>query len=75
MTSGLETCPVRAGATGALESRGLLIYSFEGWLGREPTNSADVNKTGASSCHPATALLIRGSKPDPRRVRTDAPDQ
>jgi hypothetical protein len=31
-------------------------------------------KTGALSCHPATALLIRGSKPDPRRVRTGAPD-
>jgi hypothetical protein len=31
-------------------------------------------KAGALSCHLATALLIRGSKPDPRRVRTGAPD-
>jgi hypothetical protein len=60
---------MRAGATGALESRGLLISSFEGRPDREPTNSADVKKTGAPSCYPTTALLIRGSKPDPRRVR------
>jgi hypothetical protein len=32
-------------------------------------------KSGALSCRPATTLLIRGSKPDPRRVRTGAPDQ
>jgi hypothetical protein len=32
-------------------------------------------KSWAPSCHPATALLIRGLKPDPRRVRTSAPDQ
>jgi hypothetical protein len=32
-------------------------------------------KSEAPSCHPTTALLIRGSKPDPRRVRTGAPDQ
>jgi hypothetical protein len=36
---------------------------------------ADVKKTRTPSCHPATALLMRGSKPDPRRVRTGAPDQ
>jgi hypothetical protein len=30
---------------------------------------------GAPSCHSAVALLIRGSKLDPRRVRTGAPDQ
>jgi hypothetical protein len=65
---------MRAGATGALESRGLLISSFEGRLGREPTDPADATKTGAPSRHPATALLIRGSKPDPRRVRTGAPN-
>jgi hypothetical protein len=29
---------------------------------------------GALSCHSATTLLIRGSKPDPRRVRTGALD-
>jgi hypothetical protein len=35
----------------------------------------DVKKTETPSSHPATALLIRGSKPDPRRVRTGTPDQ
>jgi hypothetical protein len=34
-----------------------------------------MQKSGAPSCHPATTLLIRGSKPDPRRFRTGAPDQ
>jgi hypothetical protein len=29
---------------------------------------------GAPRCHPVTALLNRGSKPDPRRVQTGAPD-
>jgi hypothetical protein len=46
-----------------------------GRLDHEPTNPADVKKTGATSCHPAMALLIRGSKPDPRRVRTGALDR
>jgi hypothetical protein len=55
--------------------RRIIDQQLEGRLGREPTNPADVTKTGAPSCHPATALLIRGSKPDPRRVRTGAPDQ
>jgi hypothetical protein len=36
---------------------------------------ANVKKTETPSCHPAMALLIRGSKPDPRRVRTGAPYQ
>jgi hypothetical protein len=36
---------------------------------------ADVTKTGTPNCHPAMALLIRCSKPDPRRVRTGAPDR
>ena len=31
-------------------------------------------KDGAAQAPPRTALLIRGSKPDPRRVRTGAPD-
>jgi hypothetical protein len=48
---------------------------LKGRLGREPTNPADATKMGAPSYHPATVLLIRGSKPDPRRVRTGAPDQ
>jgi hypothetical protein len=46
-----------------------------GWPDHEPTNPADVKKDGATSCHPVMALLIRGSKPDPRRVRTGAPDR
>jgi hypothetical protein len=32
-------------------------------------------KSGAPSCHPVVALLITGSKPDPQRVRTGAPDR
>jgi hypothetical protein len=47
---------------------------LEGRLGREPMNPADATKTGAPSSDPAMALLIRGSKPSPRRVRTGAPD-
>jgi hypothetical protein len=31
-------------------------------------------RDGAAQAPPRTALLIRGSKPDPRRVRTGAPD-
>jgi hypothetical protein len=34
-----------------------------------------MQKFGAPNCHPAVALLIRGSKPDPRRVQTGAPDR
>jgi hypothetical protein len=48
---------------------------LKGWFNKAPMSPADVKRTGAPSCHPATALLIRGSKPDPRRVRTGAPDQ
>jgi hypothetical protein len=32
-------------------------------------------KHGAAQAPPRTALLIRGSKPDPRRVRTGTPDR
>jgi hypothetical protein len=41
----------------------------------DPSSLADAKKSEAPSCHPATALLIRGSKPYPRRVRTGAPDR
>jgi hypothetical protein len=34
-----------------------------------------MQKVGAPSCHPAVALLIRGSKPDPRRVQTGTPNR
>jgi hypothetical protein len=46
-----------------------------GRFDRRPPESCRCKKSGAPSCHPATALLIRGSKPNPRRVRTGAPDQ
>jgi hypothetical protein len=36
---------------------------------------ADVTKMGAPSYQPAMALLICGSKPDPRRVQTGASDR
>jgi hypothetical protein len=48
---------------------------IEGQLGYDPSRPADVNKMGAPNYHPTMALLIRGSKPDPRRVRTGAPDR
>jgi hypothetical protein len=46
---------------------------FEGWHGQGPSKPADA-KDGSTRLLPRTALLIRGSKPDPRRVRTSAPD-
>jgi hypothetical protein len=48
---------------------------LKGWFDRALMSPADVKKTGAPSCYPAMALLIRGSKSNPRRVRTGAPDQ
>jgi hypothetical protein len=57
------------------QSQRITDLQLEGWLGHDPTNPADVTKTGVLSHHPVMALLIRGSKPDPRRVRTGAPDQ
>jgi hypothetical protein len=41
--------------------------------GHGPSKPADA-KDGVTWLLPRTALLIRGSKPDPRRVRTGAPD-
>jgi hypothetical protein len=55
--------------------RRITDQQLEGQLGHEPTNPSDVPKMGAPSCHLATTLLIGGSKPDPRRVRTGALDQ
>jgi hypothetical protein len=46
---------------------------FEGWHDRGPSKPADA-KGGSTQLLPRTALLIRGSKPDPRQVRTGAPD-
>jgi hypothetical protein len=36
-----------------------------GRFDREPPSLADVERRGAPCCHPAAALLIRGSKPNP----------
>jgi hypothetical protein len=46
---------------------------YEGWHGQGPLKPADA-KDGSTQLPPRTALLIRGSKPDPRWVRTGAPD-
>jgi hypothetical protein len=54
----------------------ITVQQLEGRPNREPMSLADVKKTGgAFRCHPATALLIRGVEPNPRRVRTGASDQ
>jgi hypothetical protein len=55
--------------------RRITDQQLKGQFDRAPMSPVDVKKTGAPSCHPATALLIRGSKPNPRRVRTGAPNQ
>jgi hypothetical protein len=55
--------------------RRITDQQLEGRLSREPTNSVDGNKTEAPSCYPAMALLIKGSKRDPRSIPTGAPDQ
>jgi hypothetical protein len=46
---------------------------FEIWRGQGSLKPVDA-KDGSTWLLPCTALLIRGSKPDPRRVRTGAPD-
>jgi hypothetical protein len=46
---------------------------FRGWRGQGPSKPADA-KDGGTWLLPRTTLLIRGSKPDPPRVRTGAPD-
>jgi hypothetical protein len=46
---------------------------FEDRHGQGPSKPADA-KDGSTPLLPRTALLIRGSKPDPRQVRTGAPD-
>jgi hypothetical protein len=44
-------------------------------LARPDPLTAANEKDGATQAPPRTALLIRGSKPDPRRVRTGASDR
>jgi hypothetical protein len=72
-TSGLEARSAQTGARGALDLQKLLISGSRAARLRT-LETCRCEKSGAPSCHPATALLIRGSKPDPRRVRTGAPD-
>jgi hypothetical protein len=71
-TSGLETRLKQTGTTGALDSRELLISGSRADTIRDPRNLL-MRKTGAPAST-RTALLIRGSEPDPQRVRTGAPD-
>jgi hypothetical protein len=49
------------------------MSAVRGWHGQGPSKPADA-KDGGTWLLPRTALLIRGSKPDPPRVRTGAPD-
>jgi hypothetical protein len=72
-TSGLKARLKRAGATGALDSRETTDQRLENWRGQGPSKPADA-KDGSTQLLSRTALLIRGSKTDPRRVRTGAPD-
>jgi hypothetical protein len=72
-TSGLEAHLKQAGATGALDSQKTTDQRLENWHGQGPSKPADA-KDGGTWLLPRTTLLIRGSKPDPRRVRTGAPD-
>jgi hypothetical protein len=66
-TSGLEACSKSTGATGALDLRSLLISGSA----ENPQNTL-MQKDGRTQVLPRMALLIRGLKPDPRRVRTGA---
>jgi hypothetical protein len=63
--SGRHRCP---------RFRRITNQQLVGRFDREPPSLADVERWWAPCCHPAAALLIRGSKPDPQRVRTGAPD-
>jgi hypothetical protein len=65
--------PVQTGATGALDLRSLLISGSRAGTAENPRNT-QMRKDGNTQVLPRTTLLIRGSKPDPRRVRTGAPD-
>jgi hypothetical protein len=66
-TSGLEACSKSTGATGALDLRSLLISGSA----ENPRNTL-MRKDGSTQVLPRMALLIKGLKPDPRRVRTGA---
>jgi hypothetical protein len=51
----------------------LLISGSRAGTAENPRNP-QMRKDGGTQLPPRTALLIRGSNPDPRRVRTGAPD-
>jgi hypothetical protein len=61
------------GATGALDLQKLLISGSRTGTAKDPRN-LQMREDGSTPPLPRTALLIRGSKPDPRWVRTGAPD-
>jgi hypothetical protein len=72
-TSGLEARSVWTSAAGALDLKKLLISGLRASTAENPRNP-QMRKDGGTQLPPRTALLIRGSNPDPRRVRKGAPD-
>jgi hypothetical protein len=72
-TCGLEASFETNGCHGRPRFTEITDLQFENWHGQRPSKPADA-KDGSTQLLPRTALLIRGSKPDPRRVRTGAPD-
>jgi hypothetical protein len=72
-TSGLEACSKSTGATGALNLRSLPISGSRVGVAENPRNT-QMREDESTQVLPRTALLIKGSEPDPRRVRTGAPD-
>jgi hypothetical protein len=60
------------GTIGALDLRKLLISSSRAGTAKD-TRNLQMRKDGSIPLLPRMALLIRGLKPDPRRVRTGAP--
>jgi hypothetical protein len=73
LTSSLEARLKQTGATGAFGSPKTTDQQHGNRHGQAPLKPADA-KYGSTQLLPRTALLIRGSKPDPRRVQTGAPD-
>jgi hypothetical protein len=72
-TGDLDARLKQTGATGALGSQKTTDQQHGSRHGQAPSKPADA-KDGSTQLLSRTALLIRGSKPDPRRVRTGAPD-
>jgi hypothetical protein len=72
-TDDLEARLKQTGATGALGSQKTTDQQHGSWHSQAPSKPADA-KDGSTQLLPRTTLLIRGSKPDTRRVRTGAQD-